>query len=390
MTPELATGASGYTQFKALHRSFLDLNITSIECVVLDRKRAATWIKRKHYKGIGGMGVVAWNAVATARSDASEGRFSRWMTALAYLENHGVDAEDIRDSIASKTTTVERVLSSAYISATLGLLFGKDGTLTSENGDAAAAVILIQALMEAMSDRKFVETLVSNADQQQTFLKPFAGMSVKKPSVQSNPGTSDGANMPQSGNMNSGTSGRSPSGGANGSGRAIPAGLSSGATRSKPVNLRKKLAKPGLRISNQPLNKFYSELRALDVEKNPHISAAIIRVFVEKSSAFFLETMNIPALKPGASWHDYGANFKDKVSSTLKSIDPSGANAELNYARDVSNGNRDKLHTADHLNQAIHSHLSLPSHLEIINIWDRFHPYLWALFEAIEKMHAKP
>lgn len=394
VTPDLAAGMAGYSQFKLLHQSFLNLNLKSVECVVLDRTQAAIWIKRKHYKGMGGAGVVSWNAVATARSDASEGRFTRWMTALAYLEEHGLDAEDIRDSIASKTTTVERVLTSTFISTTLGLSFGKDGTLTPENGDTAAAVKLIQALMDAMSERTFVETQVSVANQQQAFIEKFAGMSVKKPLVPTTTSAPGSANAAPSGNASGGGSGQAHSSGAGGSGRASAAssGVSSGTTRSKPVTLRKKLAKAGLRISNQPLNKFYSELRALNVEKNPHVAAAIIRVFVEKSSAVFLETMKIPPLsgKPGATWHDYGIKFKDKVDAVLKKIDPSGTNLQLIYARDVANGNRDKIHTADHLNQAIHSHHALPSHSEIITIWDRFHPYLWELFEAIEQMHAKP
>jgi len=251
MTPDLAAGTPGHSLFKALHQSFLALDLTAVECVVLDRERAAIWIKRKHYKGMGGAGVVAWNAVATARSDASEGRFTRWMTALAYLEENGIDAEYIRDSIASKTTTVERVLTSTHISTVLGLTFGREGKLTPENGDSTTAVALIKALLEEMSDRGFVETRVSNAAQQHAFIQQFAGMSVKKAAEEPAPAAAGTA-----------TPAASPSGGdASGAGRAGSRGKSdgaashggSGAGRSKPVTLRKKLAKNGLRISNQPL-----------------------------------------------------------------------------------------------------------------------------------------
>lgn len=394
MTPDLAAGTPGHAQFKALHQDFLDLNITAVECVVLDRVQAATWIKRKHYKGMGGAGIVAWNAVATARSDAHEGIFTRWMTALAYIESHGIDAEDIRDRIYSKTTTVERVFTSTYISSVLGLNFGKDGTLTPDNGDEVTAAKLVQSLLEAMSERAFVETKVSNADQQREFIEGFAAMSVKKPPVGPSTGaTGNPAGSPEgSAGTGRGAGSNAAAGGSsagtNGEKSAAAAsGVGSGAARSKPVKTRRKLAKPGLRISNHPLNKFYSELRALDVEKNPHIASAIIRVFIEKSSTLFLETVNIPTLNksPGATWHDYGIKFKDKVDAVLNSIDPSKKNSELGYARDIANGDRDKVHTADHLNKAIHSHLALPSHSEIITIWDRLHPYLFELFEILEK-----
>ena len=399
MTPDLATGAPGHPLFKALHQSFLTLNLTAVDCVVLDRERAATWIKRKHYKGMGGAGVVPWNAVATARSDASEGRFTRWMTALAYLEENGIDAEDIRDSIASKTTTVERVLTSTHISTTLGLSFGRDGKLAPENGDTEAAIALVQALLEEMSDRGFVETLVSNAAQQLAFIQKFAGLSVKKSAAEPDAGSpkdTNPSNLDAPGNTNGvrSTGATGGAGDAGGPGKPDGASLRGGAGggRAKPVTLRKKLAKNGLRISNQPLNKFYSELRALDVEKNPHSASAIIRVFVEKSSTLFLEELKIPPLNQsaGASWQDYGVKLKDKVGSVLTAIDPSGSNRQLNAARDIANGSRDKLHTADHLNEAIHSHHTLPSHTEIITIWDRLHPYLAALFEAIEQERSKP
>lgn len=85
----------------------------------------------------------------------------------------------------------------------------------------------------------------------------------------------------------------------------------------------------------------------------------------------------------------YSVKLKHKVGAVLTIIDPSGKNAKLNPARDVANGNRDKTHTADHLNRAIHSHHALPAHTEIITIWDRFHPYLLELFEKLE-MQSKP
>jgi uncharacterized protein (DUF4415 family) len=43
--------------------------------------------------------------------------------------------------------------------------------------------------------------------------------------------------------------------------------VSSTPQRSKPSRTRKFLAKNGLRISNDAMNRFYSELRSLDAEK---------------------------------------------------------------------------------------------------------------------------
>lgn len=359
----------------------------SVECVVLDRSQAAVWIKRKHYKGMGGAGVVAWNAVATARSDATEGRYSRWMTALAYLEQHDVDAEEIRDLIAAKTTTVERVLVSTHISTLLGLSFEKNGTLTPENGDEAATVRLIHKLLEEMAERSFVETMVSNSDQQLSFIRRFASLGVKKPKAE---GAGESSTSKSDiGGMGSGTGEGDGAASESGHHTTSPASASRGGVSSRPksVKIRKVLAAPGLRISNSSLNKLYDELRKLNVEKNPHIAAAMIRVFLEKASTVFLETMEVPPLNPasGATWHDFGVKLKTKVKAVLKEIDPNGNNPKLVYARDVANGNKDKAHTSDYLNHAIHSHHALPAHTEIITIWDRYHQYFIDLFDAIEK-----
>lgn len=392
LNPDLAMGLPTHSHFRQLHKNFLDLNLSAVECVVLDRPAAAAWIKRKHYKGMGGRGVLQWNAIGTARSDAAEGRYTRWMTALAFLEENGIDAEDIRDSIARKTTTVERVLSSSHIPNLLGLTFSKSGVVEAENGDRVAAAELLEALLSAMADPGFKEPDVSTANQQRSFLERFILLSVKNPD---NSETSDNAE-------DSARKGNPSPGGAAANGFASNAAqvaansktstasksnaTSTSQARSKPVRDRTVLAERGLRISNANLNRFYGELRKLSVEGNPFISAAIIRIFLEKSTTVFLEEMDIPPLSkvPGATWHDYGIKLKLKVDAALKQIDPGEKNANLAPARDVANGNQDRLHSLDELNKAIHDHRALPAPSEIITMWDRFHPYFFALFEAIE------
>lgn len=386
MTPEIAEGLSCHPTFRKLSSEFMALNITTVDCVVLDRKEAAKWIKRKHYKGMGGEAVQQWNAVATARSDASEGIFTRWMTSLAYLENHGINAEILRDQIAGKTTTVERVLTSAQIPAMLGLNYDRSGTVTPQNGDTDGAVKLIKKMLDAMAQPTFRETLVSNKDQQKQWLQQFEHLNVKineddenLGSKNAEPGKSkDGSETTSSESERDHTQG--------GNGDSGKSGGPDKRSRTKPAKDRKVLAEKGLPISNPNLNKFYGELRRLNVSKNPFISAALIRIFLEKATVEFLEEMEVPPLdtRPGATWHDFGTKLRTKVDAALHQIDPEEANPKLQYARDVANGNQDRLHSLDELNRAIHDHTALPSWSEILIIWDRFHPYFLALFETIE------
>lgn len=401
INPQIAAGTPPFPIFKALSSRFLALNIKSVECVVEDRDRAFAWIKRKHYNAMGGRGVVGWNAIATARSDASEGRFARWMTALNFLEGQSINTDALFDGVASKTTTVERVLLSPAVANTLGLIFDRSGKVEPENGDTAAASRLIAALLKAMGSPEFNEPKVTNADLQKKFIEDFASMSVKKTAPTSHLNGNSGQTSPS--NTNQGSNGSAGSSGSGSSTNAAPgagasaasnaassnasaqaAGTKPPTTRSKPVKVRKKLAINGLRISNAGLNRFYGELRKLSVEPNPHISSVMNRIFLEKATMVFLESMSVVCHNPNG-WHDSNNKLRTKVASVLNVLDPTKKNRALEHARDIANATQDKIHTLDSLNEAIHDHKAIPSTQEILTVWDRLHPYYEEIFNHLEK-----
>ncbi len=388
INPEIAKGLSSYQTFKRLSGPFLALNLKQVECTELDRDTAFEWIKRKHYKGMGGKGVLEWGAMATARSDASEGRFAKWMTALTFLEANGVNTNTITAGIANKTTTVERVLGSSHITKVLGLSFDRNGSLLPENGDVAAATHLVTNLMEHMSRKDFVETEVTNADLQLIFINKFAHLNVRKvqPQTSSSAGTSSPSSASGSGSPTGSATGPSGGGGSLGQSASGPAqaqNVTQPSTRSRPVKQRKFLAKNGLRIKNDGLNKLYAELRKLNVESNPHIGSSMQRIFLEKATMVFLESMTVACPHPNG-WHDSNNKLRTKVAHVLNTVDPLKSDKNLDYARDIANATQDKTHTLDHLNEAIHNHKSIPSPLEIITAWDRLHGYYLKLFEHLE------
>ncbi|CAN7505812.1 hypothetical protein [Pararhizobium sp. LjRoot238] len=390
--PDLAINLPTHGQFKKLSAPFMALGIKDVECTVLDRETAFDWIKRKHYNAMGGKGVMPWNAIATARSDASEGRPPRWMIALDFLTKQGEQTDALLDGISSKTTTVERVFSSTYMASILGLTFdSRAATVTPENGDVKAATLLLKTIFTDMARKSFTEPTVTTSDLQQIYIENFEQLSVLK---KAKPGSSSGQGGAQTGGgATSGAPGSSPSGGGSaqgngnsGSGSAAQSASSGSGTtaKSKPIRQRSKLADKGLRIGNKALNRLYGELRKLNVEIYPHVGAAMIRIFLEKTSLVFVEDMGVVCKNP-AGWNDFNVRLKDKVAGVLHTIDPKKKNAKLSYAWDVANGVQGKIHTLDYLNKAIHDPTSLPSTTEIIGIWDRFHPYFEELFKTLEK-----
>lgn len=382
-TPNLAVGTPGHAIFKKLSPDFLKLGLTQLECVVLDRKAAFDWIKRKHYNAMGGRGVVGWSAIATARSDASEGKFTRWMSALNYLESHGTDTGKLLENIANKTTSAERVLLSPNMQTVLGLTFDRSGNITPNNGDHQAACTLLVAMLEKMGQKDFTEPKVTSADLQKTFIENFSSLSVLKnaPPLTSVPGGTSSKTTPTGAGVSTGTAPK-PATGVTAvpvKPSAIPAPI----TRSKPAKDRKYLAEKGLRISNFTLNKLYDELKKLNVSTNPHVSAAMVRVFLEKATMVFLVDLGISCPNPNG-WTAFEVKLRDKVKAALVNLDAAGTNQKLNYTREIANGVKDKLHTLDHLNRSIHDHRALPSPMEIVQIWDRYHPYFEAMFQELE------
>ncbi|NRF08257.1 hypothetical protein FOB27_06875 [Rhizobium pusense] len=389
--PSLAANLPTYERFKKLSADFLALGLNQAECVVLDRSEAQHWIKRKHYNAMGGRGALKWDAVATARSEKAEGRPPKWMIALDFINAHLGEIPGIFEGIESKTTTVERVLGSSHMSGVLGLAFDvRTNSVVVENGDAKAGAELLKDILSAMASKTFTETLVTSAKLQQDYLQNFAHKNVKN-KAPATPRPSPAANPPSTTTTTLNPPGPHPTGPATPA--QTPPGSTSGpasppttppAPKSKPAKFRRHLADTGLRINNQALNKFYAELKKLNVETNPHISAAMVRIFLEKCTLVFHEDLGVPCRNTNG-WRDHGVKLKDKVSAALHKIDPQKKNVQLVYVWEVANGVQGKLHTLDSLNQAIHDHISLPSARDIITVWDRYHPYLLEIFSALEK-----
>ncbi len=370
--PSIAHGTPDSAAFTKLSKEFLKNPLREVDCVELPPKEAKEWIRRRHYKGQGGAGSLDWDAIARARSDADEGNYAKWLAVANFLEGQGYDVAPMVEKIANKSTTVDRVLSSRHLKQILGVSVQTDGSVVFDNGDTTAGAELLERLMSEMGDKSFVETIVSNADQQETFLKKFESYGVKKTEEKSKSdkkGSGSGKGTEED----------------KGEGEETSQGKKSGKTAKGKT--RKFLADKGLEIELVAMSNFYEELKKLIVEKNKHVSAAMLRVFFDKATSCFLLELKVP--HPGSKkWDDFDVNLKTKVGAVLGIIDAGKKNKELKYARQIADGGHGHIHTLDLLNDYIHHHKALPVGSELITIWDRFHPYYMALFEHMNTSSA--
>lgn len=352
LNPQLSEGLVTANDFRSLSNKFLKKPITQVECVELSPEEAQIWIKRKHYKGMGGASSVDWDAIARARSDAAEGLYTKWMTAVKFLDDQGYDVGYILEGIDEKSTTVERVLSSKFIHEDLGVTFSKNGDIDFDNGNLDAGADLLLAMFNSMIEPDFRETQVSTAEQQKKFISNFSALNTKGAKRKSAPSNKKDKQKP-----------------------------SRGPNRPQKKQ-RNRLAAKGLKIPHQHLNNLYVELERLPVETYTHCAAAMIRVFLEKSTVVYLKENKVQH-PGGLKWDDFNIKLKDKIKAAISDIDPQKKNDSLNSAREIAAGNRDKIHTLDILNDYIHSEKSLPAPSELIIAWDRLHPYFDELFKGL-------
>lgn len=370
-TPEIAEGLPVYNKFKKLSKEFLKAPIVEVECAEVSPEEARIWIRRKHYKGQGGKGVKEWDPMQRARSDAEDGGvYAPWLAATDYLRSKGLETDYLLDGIDAKSTTVDRVFSSKHMEGLLGVTFSKSGAIAFENKDEDKGAELLLAMLEEMIKPEFKVTLVENADDIENYLQRFLDLSVKQ--VANDPGSSGGEDS------GAGAPGDSP----------FAEGSKTKTSKAPKKKERKGLAEKGLNISHTQLNNFYCELVKLPIKTYMYSASAMIRIFLEKATMVFLEEMDIKH-PDGLDWDAPNSRLKDKLKAALNELDPKSKNKSLQPVRQLTYKNPDKsaLHNTNILNDYIHNHRALPDVSEIRTIWDRFHPYYEALFEAIENKH---
>ena len=123
----------------------------------------------------------------------------------------------------------------------------------------------------------------------------------------------------------------------------------------------------------------------MPVATYPHACAAAIRIFVEKSTMIFLANQAIAHPDPSNNldWSNPSIKLRLKIKSALTELDQQKSKKELKDAWDVANGVTGIVHDLTFLNNYIHNHDALPAPSELIITWDRYHPYLEAIFSKL-------
>lgn len=415
-TPSLAAGTEVGNAFKALSLRFAEKPIRMVQCAVFEEKiHALPWIVRKHSNRQTGRGVERWDADGQARFEASIGIVRRSKAVMDFLRSKGHLSPELQSSMRRKTTTADRVFNMPYFVSTLGVSFDNaTGAVSFGNGDEQAGSVLLKAVITKIADKSFTVNDVRAFDQRIAFIDIFAPLATKAPQAGNrssswNTTASNGAAGSDAGQETGGASKnlhtRSSS-----LGNAAPCcgtaegtkdgtdtataeqtdGSQAGGGSGRSSLDRKTLAPTERRRTfkaNDPrLKRVYLECRKIKVAELPNASGLLLRVFVELSTDFYLERMNValPAklkARGKKKWSEWGISLAEKVGAVVWHMDSAGKDRELDAARKAQT-DPDALHSIDTLHGYMHNRHAEPEPMELKRSWERWHPYLKRLHDS--------
>lgn len=424
--PALAKGTRFAAAYGRAAAKYKDRRPRKVQCSVFaSRGEADPWITRRHAPDLGGRGHEHWTSVARQRQKAAQGRpIHAGVVILDYAERRRLVPDEVHALLSrNRSTNVQRLFQARDVTKALGIRV-TDGRVLYGNGDREAGDALVARLLQALAEPKQPVSGIINSKAREIFLKPHLPFAVLGPfPADQDDGLDDLAlvdedldedvdedldedlddgEADESGEVD-GRSEAASAGGAAGNGngdgagsaKADAAGANSPQDRPARRRRRQKLAAASSRLAlavpEGRLARLYDEAQKLNVVATANCGAFLTRVFVELSTELFLDAfVRVQDHFPPnfRSWSYKGIALGRKVEIALGKLEAEGPLADLEWVRRaVSDSNA--LHSIDTLHQYIHNRSFNATPEEILETWDRWHPFLERLFHAVAEAAAE-
>jgi hypothetical protein len=377
---------------------------SSIPCVVFDSELSARhWIELRHTGANNGVGLVEWDANEKDRYRSRHGGSSDRSPAGQIMDF--VDSlEEPPDDSKPIISTIKRLIATPSVRERLGIEI-KDGKVHS----LYPAEEVIKGLRTIVDDLRSGAIKVSNVyhlDDRTNYMDGFdpsllpnpdrkfdKSVELTKLSVGVTPAVANGsvggpppapASASPTPPPSAPAAAPSASSGPASPTSAAPAGAATkqppSTARVYPPRVRATLipSSCALHITDPRIKSIYHELRRLNVEQFPNVSAVGLRVFLELSVDHHLGTRNIMA---------ESVRNTTRLAKRLKDLahDMYQAN-EIPLAVErvvikVADGGGSLNATTFALNQYVHNQFAFPKATEILTAWDELQPFLQALWK---------
>ena len=378
--PDILIDKKLRAKYKKLHDKYSDVKIKEIECLVVEtREEADLWIVRKHEGEMDGIGTIRWNTVQKSRYlSHKSGKESIILQLIDFMRLIAENDTEFQSQLqVTKATNIERLMGTPDVRARLGIDYN--------NGIYSSWILPeeslkgLKAIIKRLSQSDFnVKTIYHKedrlnfingipADELPDLSKKSDSSWILKDYTPNNHITQKNTPAPEqdsnSDDNQKDNEEKSPS---------------------KPTTRNKFIPDDfSLTITNDRINRLFSELKLLSHNIHPNVCAVLLRVFIELSVDNFLEDFNL--LKNGAvTGAKDTRDLQQKINSVIQKM------KELNYMDEaMAKGIKSQFNQScsligiDTLNAYVHNNLFNPIPHSIMLSWDNVQPFVEALWKAI-------
>jgi hypothetical protein len=357
--PQLAEGTQLEKAFKELHKDHKDDMPQVIEDVVVvaDKQEGMPWIRRRHYRGLQGIGTEDWSPTARDRADADLGKFTPAKDIREFVTANADLSPDLKAKIESEafnSTNLERLLGTAHVRQALGLRTENKGFKSRENPEWVLKVLteMVRIVAEGeMDGEKFTEGNISRVEQRKEVFDRIA----KKHEKPDSP--NDEWEVSGSYRLREPEPETEP--------RPEPKQPTRRPRDPQSTEARKTVIPKGFRLQGLPAGKVtdvYHELKNIPVEKFPNAAAFLLRSFVEYSLDHFIEQ------KPLSS----GESLKAKMAAARDHLKNGTLDKHQLKPLDMAISSNHSMFSPNTLNAYVHNARFHPKPLEIKQTWNDF------------------
>lgn len=256
-----------YKKVKELSQKFRLTKVAEVECVVFaSAEEANRWIKLKHTGENDGVGVVRWDAQQTARFDERmSGKSPVALQAIDFLAKNKNIPQDVKDNLKDlPSTNIDRLLRDKGVQELIGVAI-VDGRLQTKIAEEEVAKGMTKIARDLIQGKIKVKDIYAKADREK-YIETFKQQDIPQKTNKA----------PAPWELAS---------------RKITAQLVSSGRKSSISHDRRWLIPKDciLRISDQRVNKIYSELKKIDCEEFPNAAGVLFRVFIELSMDTYID-----------------------------------------------------------------------------------------------------
>lgn len=378
--PSILTNTGLRQKYSKLHDEFKGKEIAKngIECLVVNsREEANLWIERKHEGEMNGAGTVKWNTVQSARFRANKtGKDSRVVQLIDFMKAAAEGDKEFEEQLLKvKATNLERLMSTVSVCSELGLTYNQ-GEYASLY-EWSEVMKGLRAVVSRLSQKDFKVRDIYRKGDRENFINsiPREELPDKTKKVET-PWKLKEFNIEQR---------RTDTASQQEEINDKQQNRSGGNQPQRPTTRDTFLPKDSsLSISNDRINRIYSELKLLSHITMTNTCSVMLRVFLELSADCYLETFGL--LKDGVLSGSRNGDLKSKINLVIKHL------GDKNYIDDAkAKGIRDELnakqgaYSVDTLNAYVHNLDFNPKPENMMIAWDNITPFVVAMWKAINE-----